>query len=260
MKIVTLIENTTSRPDLCCEHGLSLYIEACGKKILFDAGASGDFADNAYLLGIDLAQVDLAILSHGHNDHSGGFLRFLESNSRAPIWIRREALLPCHSGSGEYIGLAPTLQKSDRLCFAAHIQRIGKGLTLYSCNRLEKSVPLDSAGLTVYADGALQPDQFLHEQYLLIEEEGKRVLISGCSHKGILNLGRWFRPDVIVGGFHYMRVDPADPMLTAAAETLLSYPAVYYTGHCTGAEQYAVMKEKMKDRLQCLSTGTTIEI
>ena len=93
-----------------------------------------------------------------------------------------------------------------------------------------------------------------------IDLVGKRVLISGCSHKGILNLASWFSPDVLVGGFHYMRKDPTDPVLTQAAKTLLTYPTTYYTGHCTGAEQYAVMKKTMADRLQPLSTGTVIEL
>lgn len=260
MKIVTLIENTTSREDLLYEHGLSLYIEACGKKILFDSGASGAFADNAEALGIHLEDVDLAVLSHGHNDHSGGFLRFLGWNPAAPVWLRPEALLPCHNGSGEYIGLAPALQKSSRLRMAAHVQPIGEGLTLYSCNTMEKVVPIDSAGLTVRGEAGFSPDRFLHEQYLLIEEEGKRVLISGCSHKGILNITRWFRPDVLIGGFHYMRVDPSDPMLESAANTLLTYPATYYTGHCTGQAQFDAMKKIMADRLLYLSTGTVIEL
>jgi hypothetical protein len=47
MKVWTLIENTTTHEDLACEHGLSLYIEAAGLRILFDAGQTGAFADNA---------------------------------------------------------------------------------------------------------------------------------------------------------------------------------------------------------------------
>ena len=78
------MENTTTREDLACEHGLSLYIEANGKRILFDTGASAAFADNAEKLGIDLNQVDLCILSHGHYDHGGGIKRFLEVNDHAP--------------------------------------------------------------------------------------------------------------------------------------------------------------------------------
>lgn len=255
-----MIENTADSDNLCCEHGLSLYIEANGHKILFDTGATGAFADNAKKLGVDLAEVDTAILSHGHNDHSGGFLRFMESNTAAPVWLRPEAMEACYSGSGEYIGLDPALQKSNRLRFASQIETIGEGLTLYACNHKQKTVPVDSAGLTVLRDGARIPDPFLHEQYLLIEENGKRVLISGCSHKGILNITRWFCPDVLIGGFHYMRVNPEDPMLTDAAQALLQYPTVYHTGHCTGGEQFCAMKKIMADRLQYLSTGTVIEL
>ena len=59
MKLTVLMENTACREDLTAEHGLSLYIEACGKKILFDSGASAAFADNAERLGVDLSQVDM---------------------------------------------------------------------------------------------------------------------------------------------------------------------------------------------------------
>ena len=53
MKIVTLIENTCQREGLLPEHGLSLYIETGDHKILFDAGQTGAFADNAEKMGID---------------------------------------------------------------------------------------------------------------------------------------------------------------------------------------------------------------
>ena len=80
MRIVTLVENTSRRQDLTAEHGLSLYIETGSHKILFDAGQSAAFADNAEKLGIDLTQADLAVLSHGHYDHGGGLGKFLETN------------------------------------------------------------------------------------------------------------------------------------------------------------------------------------
>ena len=258
MKLVTLIENTTSREDLIPEHGLSLYIEANGKKILFDAGESGAFADNAEKLGVDLRGVDIAILSHGHSDHCGGLLRFMKINPAAPVWVRPEALGSYHNSSGNCISLDPELKMSSRLRHADHEEKIGEGLTLFSCNHREKLVPVDPAGLTVCRKGICEPDDFLHEQYLLIEEGDKRILISGCSHKGIVNIAAWFSPDVLVGGFHYMRVDPRDPKLTDAAKTLLSHDTVYYTGHCTGVEQYEVMKKIMADKLQNLSTGEEI--
>lgn len=260
MKIVTLLENTAARDDLQAEHGLSLYVETRRHKILFDTGASAAFADNAEKLGVDLSAVDIAVLSHGHCDHSGGLERFLDINTSAPVYLRPEVFRGCYNAQGEYIGLNLELYDHPRLLSTADRQTLAEGITLFSGNDMEKKIPIDSAGLTVLRDDVYEPDDFLHEQYLLIEEEGKRVLISGCSHKGILNIARWFCPDVLVGGFHYMRVDVCDPLLKTAANTLLQYPTKYYTGHCTGQAQYAVMKEIMKDRLFSLSTGATIDL
>jgi 7,8-dihydropterin-6-yl-methyl-4-(beta-D-ribofuranosyl)aminobenzene 5'-phosphate synthase len=262
MKIVTLLENTTCRDELQYEHGLSLYIEACGKKILFDAGASGVFADNAAALGIDLSQVDIAILSHAHSDHCGGFLSFLEYNDKAPILARPETRGSYHNASGNSIGMDPGLRYSKRICCTEDTQPIAKGLTLFAAKDMEMIEPIDSAGLSYCPRDTLTllPDDFQHEQYLLIEEAGKRVLISGCSHKGILNIANHFKPQVLIGGFHYMRVDPTNPRLESAAHSLLQHPTVYYTGHCTGAEQFDAMKKIMADRLQPLSTGTIIEL
>ena len=109
----------------------------------------------------------------------------------------------------------------------------------------------------------LRNEDFRHEQYLLIEESGKKICFSGCSHKGILNIVRWFRPDVLVGGFHFMKLDPegdgAEP-LRQAARQLTAYPTVYYTGHCTGEKQFAFLKRIMGEQLQALSAGTVLAV
>ena len=259
MKLWTLLENTSSRDDLQAEHGLSYYLEVNGHKILFDAGQSGAFADNAEVMGIDLKQVNLCILSHGHYDHGGGLHRFLRLNDKAPIYLSKRAFSDCHNASDRYIGLDETLKYSDRLIYTEDKTVLDQGLTLYSCNTMEKVVPTEAFGLTV--DG--KPDSFLHEQYLLIEEAGKRILISGCSHKGIINLVSWFRPDVLIGGFHFMKLDTMGEdaaKLDAAAKTLLQFPTKYYTGHCTGLAQYDYLRQRMGDRLEYLSTGQSIEL
>ena len=78
LKITTLIENQPGQDErLAFEHGLSLFIEFAGKRLLFDTGQTGAFADNAEKLSIDLSQLDAVILSHGHYDHSGGLARLL---------------------------------------------------------------------------------------------------------------------------------------------------------------------------------------
>lgn len=251
MKIVTLIENTTCREDLACEHGLSLYIETGAHTILFDAGQSNAFADNAQKLGIDLSAVDICVLSHGHYDHGGGLSRFLEINKTAPVYLSRHAFGGHYNAAGNFIGLAPELQKNNRLIFTDGKTEIAPGLTLYGL----EIPPADSSGLTVLENGTLRPEDFRHEQYLMIEEKGQRILISGCSHKGILQIMAAFRPDVLVGGFHFMKWEDIGA-LEAAAKKLLEYPTVYYTGHCTGLRQFEILKAVMGPRLRALSTGS----
>ena len=91
MKIQVLMENTTHLDGIRAEHGLSLYIEPLGHKILMDMGQSDAFADNAAAMGVDLSQVDLAILSHGHYDHGGGLKRFLEIIVHTPVYLSLHA-------------------------------------------------------------------------------------------------------------------------------------------------------------------------
>lgn len=255
MRMVTLTENTASLNGLAAEHGLSLYIETESHKILFDAGQSAAFADNAEKLGIDLSEVDLAVLSHGHYDHGGGFARFLEINDKAPIWMNVHAFEPHFNASDKDIGLDPALRESRRIRFAEDGQTIGRGLTLYS--RMGCPYGIRPFGLTM---GNRIPEDFRHEQYLLLEEAGKRILISGCSHRGILNIMAHFRPDVLIGGFHFMKMDPAGPELEAAAAALLRCPCTYYTGHCTGEEQFTALKAILGEKLHRLSGGVEIHL
>ena len=243
MKITALVENTAAC-SLPVEHGLSLYIEANGRKLLFDTGQSGLFAENAKALGVDLREVELAVLSHGHYDHGGGLKRFLEINQTAPVYLSKYAFEPHYNGE-RYIGLDVGLDKS-RFVFTDGLYEIADGFTLFSCNDKEMIIDLGSFGLNMKAENELVPDDFRHEHFLLVEENGRRVLISGCSHKGIINIVDWFRPDVLVGGFHFMHIEPGDELRTYA-EKLDSYDTVYYTCHCTGEAQYGFMKRYMKN-------------
>ena len=90
MKIVTLTDNRALDSELKTEHGLSVYIETENHKVLFDTGQSALFAQNASKLGIDLQQIDLAVISHGHYDHIGGLHHFLETNHHAKVILKRE--------------------------------------------------------------------------------------------------------------------------------------------------------------------------
>ena len=258
MKIISLSENTSNKENIGAEHGLSLYIEANGKKILFDFGASDLFVKNAVLLGVDLARVDFAILSHGHSDHGGGLSAFLELNSYAPVYVSPYAFEPHYNARGEYIGLDPLLANEKRLKFVESKEFIDTGLCVFNCNRLPSICAPAPTGHTKVTDGKHLIDDYVHEQYLVVTEGSKRILISGCSHKGIVNIMEWVKPTHLVGGFHFSRL-PLDERLLEYADRLNEYDTNYYTCHCTGREQFELMRSHMKN-LCYLSAGEEITI
>lgn len=260
MRITVLMENTASRPDLAAEHGLSLYVETEKHRILFDAGQSEAFAENAQKLGVDLAAVDLAVLSHGHYDHGGGMLRFLQENDHAPLYVHRAAFQPHWHGPDRYIGLPPALKDNSRVIPVADEHIIDDELTLCTCSAMPMAWPPSFGGLQVMRGGQLAPDDFLHEQYLVVKEGDKRVVISGCSHKGAMNVLTWLRPEVFIGGFHFVKMDPLGEQLQASIKAMAAFPCRYLTGHCTGQAQYDALKDTLGERIGYLSTGMSIEV
>ena len=257
MRITALTENTSAR-GLPVEHGLSLFVEMENYRFLFDMGQTDLFAENAETLGIDLNAADFAVLSHGHYDHGGGLRTFLLINGHAPVYMSRYAFELHYNGTEKYIGLDQGLKASDRIVFVDEEKKISEGITIFGCHGAPKLMDFGSSGLNMIRDGRMMPEDFRHEQYLLVEERGKKILFSGCSHRGILNIMRWFRPDILIGGFHFSKL-PLDETLDGYAKALDACPTVYYTGHCTGTEQYRFMKGRMK-RIHYLSTGDSISI
>jgi len=258
VRITALVENTSEIDGLDAEHGLSLMIETEEGRLLFDMGQTDLFHRNAVKLGIDIGSADWAVLSHGHYDHGGGLKTFLRYNSRASVYLSRYAFDALYNGEGKYIGLEPELERESRLIFTADETEITPAMRLYSCNDRAKTHGVRTFGLAADRDGHRIPDDFRHEQYLLIKNGGKRIVISGCSHKGILNILEWLHPDVLVGGFHLMKL-AADSSLDPYAEALGRSGAVLYTCHCTGAEQFDYLRKKVPG-LRYLSTGQTIDV
>ena len=256
MKITVLMENESCVPGIEAEHGLSLWIETMGRKILFDMGASEAFAENAARLGICLADADWAVVSHGHNDHGGGLRRFLSENGRAPVYVSRYAFEPHENAHGEEIGLDPSLREDPRIVFVDEEAELDFSVTLTACRDFAPSFTAETFGLT--AGG--EPEDFRHEQYLVIEENGRRIVFSGCAHRGVVNIARWLRPDVLVGGFHFHKLDAGNPRLAEAAAALLETGAQFWTGHCTGRAQYAALKRNMGRSLHEMHAGLTIEL
>ena len=257
MKITALVENTTNDKTFSCEHGLSLYIETKNHKILFDTGQSSLFYENAKKLNIDISDVDICILSHGHYDHGGGLSTFLSANEKAKIYMNENCFGDYYNGE-KYIGLDKALCDNPRIVKTSDELIIDNELSLVTCNKKQKAYDLGSFGLSKKIGDSIADDDFLHEHYLLINEDGNKVLISGCSHKGILSIPHWFDAKTVIGGFHFSKL-PCDVTLKNYAEILDNTGITFYTCHCTGLEQYEYMKQYMKN-LHYISTAETLLI
>ena len=274
VRVLTLMENTARDEALCRGHGLSLYIETPKHKILFDMGPDGEsLLKNAETLGVDLAQVDVAILSHGHYDHGGGLAAFLSVNEAASVYIRENAFEGYFYVDGDearYIGLDETLRDSGRIVFTGESLRIDEELLLYADVPADFDVSGASALLRRHTPLGFQPDGFSHEQNLLITVHGRTVLVSGCAHRGIVNilnaakerLGRM--PDATFGGFHLFQLEANSPasdrVLDLTARALLPGTTVYHTGHCTGEYALERLKAVLGERLRGISGGAVYEI
>lgn len=265
MRVTMLLDNIAADGRLAAEHGLSLHIETGKHRILFDAGQSDAFARNAETLGIDLSAVDIAFVSHGHYDHTGGIARFLELNDHAPVYVHREAFGQHLHKDGRNIGMPAKLAGNPRIVLTDGSLRIDDELSLDSFNGEERPFPSHGEGLLMMCEGQPVQDEFRHEQYLSIREtgRGRHVVISGCSHKGVLNILGWTEPDVLIGGFHFMGLDPQGAgreELERAALALAGHKAVCWTCHCTGKKPFDWLKERLGDRLHYLAGGMSIEI
>ena len=208
---------------------------------------------------MDLKKTDICVISHGHYDHGGGIRSFLKINEKAPVYIRKDAFLPHFNREGKFIGLDKELFDDKRLIFTGDHCVLDEGYELFTCNRRKRDTDPVSSDLTELTKDGLAKDVFRHEQYLLIEEKGRKILFSGCSHKGILNILKWFSPDILIGGFHFHKIDD-ETKLAFYARELMKYDTVYYTCHCTGERQYDLLKKYTDERLNYLSCGECIEI
>ena len=285
MRVVTLVEDRLSEEQknrgLNTEHGLSFYVETGKYSFLFDVGMSDLYRVNADKLGVEVTKAEFLVLSHGHYDHGGGLADFLENATESvPVYLRGEAFGDyfSHRKTGlKYIGLEQELKEKyqTRLAYTEDLYRINEEVSVFTVARDDKGYkdkfPAANTVLKKLSeDGEYVGDDFLHEQNLVVESDGKLILMSACSHCGIVNIMEQFvgiygrRPDVVVGGLHLtnpqtLECEPEDRLLRLA-EYFLQGNTRYYIGHCTGDAAFGYLKSKLGDRIERISTGTMIEI
>ncbi len=278
MKITVLTENTRLKnSDLIAEHGISLFIEKNGYKILFDTGGPHESAiKNASKLGIDLSKVDAVVISHGHDDHTGGLLKFFQINPKAQVYLKKEALGSYYSRRPEgekYIGMDSKIPEkySERLYFVDKTLEIAQDIFLVPNIKKDFPIPCSNHVLFKKINGNLVRDDFKQELFMLIENNNDLTVFTGCGHNGIKNIINTAKEvfsgkkiSAVIGGFHLQagartfEVAKKEEIEEMAQWLKSEVTGQIYTGHCTGERGFDIMKPILKDKLKSIYTGMKI--
>ncbi|MGN1479583.1 MAG: MBL fold metallo-hydrolase, partial [Acutalibacteraceae bacterium] len=164
-----------------------------------------------------------------------------------------------------YVGLDASLINNDRFVFTEAVSVIDEELLLFSGVKEETYFSKSNKKLFVKKQGTMIQDNFEHEQNLIITTADKRILISGCSHSGIVNIQKKGEEiisdaiDIVVGGFHLFNPPTkkyeSDEYISSIAQAINKTGSSYYTCHCTGVKAYKRMKPVLGDKLHYLGTG-----
>ena len=278
MRIINLIENTEGYEGCAYAHGLSFYVETSKHKLLLDLGPSEETLHNAEKIGIDLSEVDTVILSHGHYDHSGGIIPFVKLNPNANIYMQETADADYYADDGEkaeeeryrYIGIDKGISELTQVKKLQGDYRIDDELELFTIEKRSHALPFTNKRLLVKENGEFVSDDFVHEQYLVISDGSKRILLSGCAHNGMLSILDAFKekygtaPDVVISGFHLMKktkyTDDELREIIDIGKELKKYPTKFFTCHCTGEPAYKIMKLSMGEQLQYVHSGEEVDL
>jgi 7,8-dihydropterin-6-yl-methyl-4-(beta-D-ribofuranosyl)aminobenzene 5'-phosphate synthase len=251
-----------------------------GSKILFDMGASPAFADNAEALGIDLADVGVAVVSHHHFDHGGGLERFFELNDRALVYLREgprvDRYFKAFAVVKRPIGLDLDLldRYERRIEFVDDMRLVAPGVYLLTSIGSSHPQPQGNRRLFMESGGKLVPDPFDHELMMVVHDDEGMVVFTGCSHHGVLNLidaARAQFPRVpikaVFGGFHLIGLPFFNTMAASPSEVrnigfqvMEKVEGTVYSGHCTGKKAFDVLAGVMGERLRAFNTGSSVEI
>jgi 7,8-dihydropterin-6-yl-methyl-4-(beta-D-ribofuranosyl)aminobenzene 5'-phosphate synthase len=236
------------------EWGFAALVEVDGYRVLFDTGARQETVlRNAEELKIDLANVTDVVLSHNHDDHTGGLLAL----RKAVLGRNPAALSRAHVARGIFeprryrddpaINGMPALRTAYEATGATMIERAGSvslapgvWLTGPVARRYpEKNWP--GGGFIVTASGEVE-DTIPEDQSLVVHVGDGLLVVTGCGHAGIGNIlaqAREMAPGVpvraVVGGLHLLDADEktlawtAERLREAGVQQLLA-------AHCTGLE------------------------
>jgi len=251
MKITTLIENLVYKQGLVAEHGLSLYIKTENRKILFDTGQTGLFLQNAQKLGIAIEDVNMLVLSHGHYDHTGGLYPFLEKNSKAKVYAKKDVFIPKYHGPNRFIGtLRNEKLLKDRLIYIETITELADAVFIMPDIIIHNALDTHFKGMYKKVGSEFVPDEFDDELFLKLKQNDRINIVTACSHRGITNIcdtaTEQFKLPVglILGGFHTKNCT-ADQYQHVTNYFRQLQPRSIGVCHCSGIEKYADLRHDL---------------
>jgi 7,8-dihydropterin-6-yl-methyl-4-(beta-D-ribofuranosyl)aminobenzene 5'-phosphate synthase len=238
IKITILYDNYVHAEGTKADWGYACLIEGMEKTILFDTGTKPEILmHNVRQLKVDLKDVDMVVISHGHGDHTGGLLTVLEKKPGIPVYLP---------------GYFP----------AEFIERVEKaGGKVVQVKSAESVKLCENAFLT-----GVMGDEI--EEHSLILDTGTDkgiVVITGCSHPGIAEIVKRAKEIVkknvyiVFGGFHLMRHSKAQVKSIIREFNQMGVLKCGAT-HCTGDKSIQLFREAFKDNYVKIGTGKIIEI
>lgn len=273
--ITVLVEDTVHQARMRAEHGLSLYIDAGGYRILFDTGASALFLGNAKNLGLRLNDLDALVLSHNHYDHTGGVEFLIDLYSGVPsIFAHPKTFSQSYGkqkaglGTGAArpigfpypLGLSGLQKRGIELTMNREPLEIHKDVWL--SGEVPRNCPFEDVGKSFFLDPQLRRvDDLVDDQALICKTEKGLIVISGCCHSGIVNtmkaVGSLF-PGMpvwaVVGGFHLLHADAR--RIKRSVDYLKGLdPQVVIAGHCTGFDALCRLRQVFGKRFRRFSVG-----
>lgn len=263
LRITTLSDNTAGRGRFLAEWGLSFLVETDEVNILFDTGKSISASHNAATVRFDLNQIDKVVLSHGHNDHTGGLRQILrkmkkevEIIAHPDIWSAKYRRR--QGEADKYIGIPFQRQKLESL--GARFNLTTKPLKITDSIMTTGEIPMVTEfeqidpNLFVKEDGGLQPDKLLDDLALVIKTGAGLVVVLGCAHHGIINtlyhaqqLTGVKSIHAILGGAHLISASKERIRLTIAALKELGVQRLGLC-HCTDMPAACLLAQEFGDR------------
>lgn len=214
MKLKVLVDNNTYIDQYYFgEPAASYYIEDENTKLLLDVGYSDLFIKNSYKLGIDLKNIDTIVISHGHDDHTGGLQYYFEQNDVNNINIIAHPDAFKERAIGDLKVCSPILEEELKekcnLILSKKPKRISENL-IFLGEIPESNNFEDRKSIGKQINGEIVTDDYvMDDTALAYKSENGIYIITGCSHSGICNITEYAKKVCkdnrvlgIIGGFH----------------------------------------------------------